>query len=302
MEALDELHLRCIVCFEYGSTLGDLACCHSLVCQVCSNKLRQCPVCKVALVWSVNVPVTRLCQGMALKDMSFATSARLGSKLYGGAIFRLELFEKLPNDTGTLLQLSLELHDHGRLHGEMLAKFVIDHAEEQNRAKLRKAFILGRVQLDFLPALRRLLLERSVALEPSKPVHKLLTDVWRCTFPAAGAKPIASAPRAYPLSPSVTAFRVPRTKGIGRFVSSDALPPGLLPTVKPGFYAGLDFGEAELEMPDGSSLRCSTKTMLTLLWLPGRTEEIRRRCCQFAVDFKALGEHAVRVDGVWMLK
>lgn len=53
---------------------------------------------------------------MALKQMSFAASARLGSKLYGAKEFRLELY------------------DHDRRHGKMLARFVVDQAQQPSPA------------------------------------------------------------------------------------------------------------------------------------------------------------------------
>jgi hypothetical protein len=255
----------------------------------------------------MNVPVTRLCKGVALKQMTFAESARLAFKLYGPEDYQLDLFDRLPHDTAHLLRLGLELCDQGRGHGERLAKFVVQHAEEEHRDKLRKALVLGRMQSDFEPWLRRLIFERSFSLTPRPDMRDLLRHIWATEFPTAPTKLFPSPIRGQALTKTVQVFRTPgnTTMKNAQFVHGADLPPGLLPPRarqrSRTMRFNVDFGEAELQLPDGLTLCCPTKVMLMLLWLPATTVELRNKC-NFTLDMDALAKHAEKVEGVWVLK
>jgi hypothetical protein len=306
---LDELALRCFVCFDRDTTLGDLACCHSLVCEECARRLERCSVCRVPVRWTVNVPVTRACRGVSIKSMTFAASARLGAKLHT-AEYQLEMIDELPSDTAQLLQIGLELHDQESSCATRLAQFVTTHAEPAHRDRLRKVFTLGRMMPSFKLALRRLLLQSNCSLTPlGENAFSLLREVYKSAFPL--AQPLIPSPiRSRAVSPRFNIFRTPVVKHY-TLVPAESLPEVLRaefrrcePKNSRRFMVNIDLGEADLELPDGRLVRCSTKLMIMLLHLPATTVDLRTKC-QFPLhdeDMHVLRQLAQQTNGVWALK
>lgn len=306
---MDELAVRCLVCLESDARLGDLDCCHGIVCSACSQKLDRCPNCQRACNWRINVPLMRVCQSVKLSEMSFRTSAILGAKLQVPNL-QDSLFDELPQSTQQLLALGVQLADISDTLAERFAAYIITRAQPENRDHLRKAFALGRVQPGFVAALKRILCEHNFLL--SSPLdgaaRDLLRDIWTASFPSNRARIFASPIKGHPVCAEITVFRSPYRRDLA-WLPGSCLPPsltdrGVPQRTKKGreYQYALDLGQAELVLPNGSTAVCSTRVMLMLLRLPATTVALRQ-LCGFEPDLHALEAFAKKDgEGVWALK